>query len=164
MKYNLGHVGLVVFVRELQDRACTRGWSICAQNITHYLNAGGGEVHIITAYGLIDDQTLKTATNPLVLLVGAEYEMRKSNNNARIKCCLMVTLTDDAEAKVIAFRNEFEHVENNQTFTSSPLVLKTMMRLATLDIKVTSETLRKKHKSFQLMKYRLKTSMKLTLL
>ena len=54
----------------------------------------------------------------------------------------MASLTDDAKAKVIAFRNEFEHVENNQTFTSAPLLLKTMMRLATLDNKATSETLR----------------------
>ena len=44
---------------------------------------------------------------------------------------------------VIVFRNEFEHVENNQTYTSAPLLLKTIMHLATLDNKATSETLRK---------------------
>ena len=33
-KYNLGQAGLVVFVRELQDRARTQGWSAGAQNIT----------------------------------------------------------------------------------------------------------------------------------
>ena len=54
----------------------------------------------------------------------------------------MASFTDDAKAKVIAFRNDFEHVENNQTFTSPPLLLKTMMRLATLDKKATSKTLR----------------------
>ncbi len=54
----------------------------------------------------------------------------------------MATLTDDAKAKVIVFRNEFKHVKNNQTYTSAPLLLKTMMHLATLDNKATSETLR----------------------
>ena len=48
-KYNLGQAGLVVFVRELQDRARTQGWSAGAQNITRYLNADGMEVNIITA-------------------------------------------------------------------------------------------------------------------
>jgi hypothetical protein len=141
-KYNLGQAGLVVFVRELQDRARTQGWSAGAQNITRYRNSDGVEIDIITAYGLIDDRTLKTATDPFVLPGGAEYATRKSQNNAQMWRCLMATLTDDAKAKVIAFRNEFEHVENNQTYTSAPLLLKTMMRLATLDNKATSETLR----------------------
>ena len=141
-KYNLGQAGLVVFVRELQDRARTQGWSAGTQNITRYLNSDGVEIDIITAYGLIDDRTLKTATNPFVLPTGAEYTTRKSQNNAQMWRCLMSTLTDDAKAKIIAFRNEFEQVENNQTYTSAPLLLKTMMRLATLDNKATSETLR----------------------
>ena len=141
-KYNLRQAGLVVFVRELQDRARTQGWSAGAQNITRYLNSDGVEVDIITAYGLIDDRTLKTATDPFVLPAGMEYGTRKSQNNAQMWRCLMATLTDDAKAKVIAFRNEFEQVQNNQTYTSAPLLLKTMMRLATLDNKATSETLR----------------------
>ena len=56
--------------------------------------------------------------------------------------CLMATLTDDAKAKVIAFQNKFKHMEDNQTFTSAPLLLKTMMHLATLDNKATSKKLR----------------------
>lgn len=49
--------------------------------------------------------------------------------------CLMATLTDDAKAKVIVFRNEFEDLKSNQTYTSTPLLLNTMMHLATLDNK-----------------------------
>ena len=141
-KYNLGQAGLVVFVRELQDRARTQGWSAGAQNITRYINTEGHEVDIISAYGLIDQQTLKTQTDLFVLPHGPESDTRKSQNNAQMWRCLMATLTDDAKAKVIAFRNEFEHMQDNQTFTSAPLLLKTMMRLATLDNKATSETLR----------------------
>jgi hypothetical protein len=129
-------------VRELQDRTRTQGWSAGPQNITHYLNGDGVKINIITAYGLIDDRILKTATDPFVLPVGAEYATRKSQNNAQMWHCLMATLTDDAKAKVIAFRNEFGHVENNQAYTWAPLLLKTMMCLATLDNKPTSETLR----------------------
>jgi len=141
-KYDLGQSGLVVFVRELQDRARTQGWSAGMQNITRYLNADGVEIDIITAYGLIDSHTLKMATDQFVIPIGAQYATRKSQNNAQMWRCLMATLTDEAKAKVIAFRNEFEHFENNQTYTSAPLLLKTMMRLATLDNKATSETLR----------------------
>ncbi len=56
--------------------------------------------------------------------------------------CLVATLTNNAKAKVIAFRNEFKHLENNQTYTSAPLLLKTMLHLATLDNKATGKTLR----------------------
>ena len=82
------------------------------------------------------------ATDPFVLPNGADHDTRKGQNNAKMWRCLMASLTDDAKAKVIAFCKEFEHVENNQTFTSAPLLLKTMMRLATLDNKATSEKLR----------------------
>ena len=82
------------------------------------------------------------ATDPCVLPVGAEYTTQKSQNNAQMGHCLMATLTDDTKAKVIAFRNEFEQVKNNQTYALAPLLLKTLMCLATLDNKATSETLR----------------------
>ncbi len=84
MEYNLGQARLVVFVRELQDRARTQGWSAGAQNITRYLNGDSVEIDIITAYGLINDRTLKMATDPFVLPVGAEYATRKSQNNAQM--------------------------------------------------------------------------------
>ena len=47
----------------------------------------------------------------------------------------MMTLSNDAKAKVIVFRNEFEHTENNQTYTFAPFLLKMMMCLATLNNK-----------------------------
>ena len=117
-KYNLGQAGLVVFVRELQDRARTQGWSAGAQNITRYRNSDGVEIDIITAYGLIDDRTLKTATDPFVLPGGAEYATRKSQNNAQMWHCLMATLTDDAKAKVIALG-----MSSNMSKTTKPILL-----------------------------------------
>ena len=110
-KYNLGQAGLVVFVRELQDRARTQGWSAGAQNITRYLNAEGHEVDIISAYGLIDEETLKAQTDPFVLPNGADHDTRKGQNNAQMWRCLMASL--------ISFCNEFEHTENNETFLSA---------------------------------------------
>ena len=94
-KYNLGQAGLVGFIRELQGRAGTEGWSAGTQNITCYLNSDGVKIHIITAYCLIDNCTLKTATDPFILPVEAEYATRKSQKNAQMCCCLMATLTKD---------------------------------------------------------------------
>lgn len=56
--------------------------------------------------------------------------------------CLVSSVINDVKAKVNAFQSELEHIENNQTFTSAPLLLKTKMQLATLNNKATSETLK----------------------
>ena len=53
--------------------------------------------------------------------------------------CIMATLTNDA---IIAFRHEFEHIKNNQTYTPAPLLLKMMMCLATLANKGTRRQLK----------------------
>ena len=64
-KYNIGQAGLVVLIRELQDRARTQGWSAGTQNITRYLNAKGHEIYVVSAYGIIDEQTLRDKLTPL---------------------------------------------------------------------------------------------------
>ena len=78
-------------------------------HITKMLKVCKLTVVIITACGIIHEQTRKTVTDPFVLPTGAEYATRKDQNPAQICCCLMTKITDDSKAKVIAFQSQFKY-------------------------------------------------------
>jgi hypothetical protein len=52
---------VVIFEKELQDRASMTGWDQGTQNILRFTNKDGRQISLIAEYGQIDAETLKTA-------------------------------------------------------------------------------------------------------
>ncbi len=61
--FNMKSNQVVIFEKELQDRASMMGWDQGAQNILRFTNKDGRQISLIAEYGQIDAETLKTACN-----------------------------------------------------------------------------------------------------
>lgn len=128
----------VVFVEALTQRATELGWNAGSKNITKFKNAAGKDIDIIKEYGQIDELTLKTACERFCKAGGVDVATRAKQNNTMMSICLAKSLTAEARAKMITFRNEytFDGVEY------APLMYKIIMRIATMDTVATTKTLR----------------------
>jgi len=115
--------------------------SIGSQNITVYKNKDNEDINLISEYGRIDVDTLKTDSDKFVLPTGSAKDSRANQINGQMWRCLKNTLTPAARASINAFRTDYEQTIGRITYTSAPLLLKTMMRLTTLDNRATNETL-----------------------
>jgi hypothetical protein len=101
---------------------------------------GGTPVDLIKCYGQIDKATLKTACKRFCKAGEVDTESHAKQNNMMMAICLASSLTAEAQARLLTYRNEytFNGVEH------APLVYKIVMRLATIDSIATTQTLRKK--------------------
>jgi hypothetical protein len=61
---------VVIFEKELQDRASMMGWDKGAQNIIGFTNRDGRRISLIAKYSQIDADTLKTGCKPFILATG----------------------------------------------------------------------------------------------
>ena len=128
----------VVFVEALTCRATEMGWNAGSMQITTFANLSGKNVDIIKEYGQIDEVTLKTACERFCKAGEADATSRAKQNNGMFAVCLGKSLTAEAQARLLTYRNEytFDGVEY------APLKYKIIMRLATIDTVATTQVLR----------------------
>jgi hypothetical protein len=128
----------VVFVESLTRRATAMGWNTGSKQITTFTNCSGKDVDIIKEYGQIDEVSLKTACEHFCRTGGADAESRAKQNNTMLAVCLGKSLTAEAQARLLTYRNEY-------TFNGveyAPLMYKIIMRLATINTVATTQVLR----------------------
>jgi hypothetical protein len=140
--FNMKASQVVIFEKELQDRASMMGWDQGAQNILKFTNKDGRQISLIAEYGQIDANTLKTGCEPFILDTGINSDKRAAQNNEQMWRCLYNSLTEEAKATLLTYRQDYELMVNGSTKVVAPLMYKTIMRLATLDGKATVTALR----------------------
>jgi len=128
---------MVVFVESLTCCATAMGWNTGSKQITTFTNRSGKAVDIIKEYGQIDEVTLKTACERFCKAGEVDAESRAKQNNGMLAVCLGKSLTAEAQARLLTYRNEytFDGVEY------APLMYKIIMRLATIDTVATTQVL-----------------------
>jgi hypothetical protein len=129
----------VIFVEAFHHCATTMGWNQGAMQITSFVNSPGCQVDIIKSYGQINKATLKSAFERFCKPGGVHSQTRAKQNNMMMSIRLAKSLTADAQARLLTYRNEyrFDGVEY------APLMYKIIMRLATINSVATTQTLRK---------------------
>ena len=131
---------VVIFEKELQDRASMMGWDKGAQNILEFTNKDGRQISLIAEYGQIDAETLKTACESFI--TGINSDKRAAQNNEQMWRCLYSSLTEEAKATLLTYKKDYEVLVNGKPKVVAPLMYKTIMRLATLDGNATVTALR----------------------
>jgi hypothetical protein len=127
----------VIFVEAFHHRATTMGWNQGAMQITSFAISPGCQVDIIKSYGQIDEATLKSECERFCKPGEVHSQTRAKQNNMMMSICLAKSLTDDVQARLLTYRNEytFDGVEY------APLMYKIIMRLATIDSVATTQML-----------------------
>ncbi len=128
----------VVFVKAFQHHADAMGWTKGTKQITTLTNHDGTSIDIIKNYGQIDEATLKTACERFCKAGEIDSQTRAKQNNTMMSNCLSNSLSIEAKVRLLTYRN-------NYTFNGveyAPLMYKVIMRLATIDLIVTTQTLR----------------------
>ncbi len=128
---------MVVFVVSLTHCATAMGWNTGSKQITTFTNCSGKIVDIIKEYGQIDELTLTSACEHFCKAAEVDAESWAKQNNTMLAICLGKSLTAEAQARLLTYRNEytFDGVEY------APLMYKIIMRLATIDTDATTQTL-----------------------
>ena len=141
-KFDFSPKHTVSFETKLKRRAAKMGWDNASQGIIKWTNTDGMAIGLISQYGQINAATLKTACD--IFLTGAKSAERMAQNNAMASKPVLATLTDDANIKLLAYRDEYEVTPDgaNSSVVVFPLLYKTIMRLATLDTSATSAAIR----------------------
>jgi hypothetical protein len=107
------------------------------KQITNFTNNAGVTVNIIKCYGQISEATLKTACKHFCKVGEIDAESRATQNNAMMATCLVKSLTADAQARLLTYHKEYTF----KGIEYAPLMYKVIMRLATIDMVATTQTL-----------------------
>jgi hypothetical protein len=128
---------MVVFVEAVSCCAIAMGWSKGTKQITNFANHNGTPVDLIKCYGQINKATLKIACKRFCKAGEVDAESRTKQNNTMMAICLASSLTAEAQARLLTYRNKytFDGVEY------APLLYKIIMRLTTVDSVATMQTL-----------------------
>jgi hypothetical protein len=119
----------VIFVEAFHHRATMMGWNQGARQITSFANSAGRQVDIVKSYDQIDKATLKSECERFCKPGGVNSQTRAKQNNTMMSICLAKSLTADAQARLLTYRNKY-------TFDGvkyAPLMYKIIMRLVTID-------------------------------
>jgi hypothetical protein len=127
----------VVFVEAFQRHADAMGWTKGTKQITTFTNRDEKSIDIIKNYGQIDEATLKTACEQFCKAGEIDSQSHAKQNNTMMSNCLSKSLSMAAKVKLLTYRNDytFDGVEY------APLIYKVIMRLATIDLIATTQTL-----------------------
>jgi hypothetical protein len=118
----------VILVEAFHRRATMMGWNQGARQITLFANSAGRQINIIKSYGQIDKATFKSVCERFCKPGGVNSQTRVKQNNMMMSIRLAKSLTADAQARLLIYRNKymFGGVEY------APLMYKIIMRLATI--------------------------------
>jgi hypothetical protein len=127
----------VVFIEAVSCWATAMEWNQGIKQITTFANCGGTPVDLIKCYRQINEATLKIACKRFCKAGEVDVKGCAKQNNMMMAICLASSLTAEAQARLITYRNEytFDGVEY------APLLYKIIMRLATIDSVATTQTL-----------------------
>jgi hypothetical protein len=114
------------------------GWNQGTRQITLFANSAGRQINIIKSYGQIDKATLKFAYERFCKPGGVDSQSRAKQNNMMMSICLAKLLTADVQARLLNYHNEY----TSDGVEYTPLVYKTIMRLATINSVATTQMLR----------------------
>jgi hypothetical protein len=128
----------VVFVEAVSCWATAMGWNKGTKQITTFTNRGGTLVDLIKCYRQIDEATLKIACKRFCKAGEVDAESRAKQNNMMMAICLASSLTAEAQARLLTYRNKYAF--NGVEY--APFLYKIIMRLATTDFVATTQTLR----------------------
>lgn len=143
-KFNLDNARVMEFTTAVSKRAKSMGWNSQNQGIITYV-VNGSYIDIIDDYGRIDMADIHTQSQPFYLSTGAKHDMRAAQNNAMMVEMLQNSLTTSARNQVALYKDEYELDDGSGTNTKvvlAPAYYKIIMRLTTLDTKITNEALR----------------------
>jgi hypothetical protein len=114
------------------------GWTKGTKQITTFTNCDGKSIDIIKNYGQIDKATLKMACEQFCKAGEIDSQSCAKQNNTMMSNCLSNSLSMEAKVRLLTYRNDytFDGVEY------APLMYKVIMRLATIDLFATTQTLR----------------------
>jgi hypothetical protein len=126
----------VVFVEAVSCCATAMGWNQGTKQITTFANRGGTPVDLIKCYGQIDEATLKIDCKRFCKAGEVNAKSCAKQNNMMMAICLASSLTVEAQAKLLTYRNKytFDGVEY------APLMYRIIMRLGTIDPIATMQT------------------------
>jgi hypothetical protein len=127
----------VVFVKAFQHHADMMGWTKGTKQITTFTNCDGKSIDIIKNYGQINEATLKTACERFCKAGEIDSQTRDKQNNTMMSNCLSNSLSMEAKVTLLTYRNDYtvDGVEY------APLMYKVIMRLTTIDLIATTQTL-----------------------
>jgi len=94
-------------------------------------------VDIIKEYGQINELTLKTACEHFCKAGEADATSRAKQNNGMFAVCLGKSLTAEAQARLLTYRNKYTFGDVEY----APLKYKIITRLATIDTVTTTQVL-----------------------
>ncbi len=128
----------VVFVEAFQHHADAMGWNKGTKQITTFTNHDGKSINIIIHYGQINEATLKTACEQFCKEGEIDSQTRAKQNNTMMSNCLSNSLSMEAKVRLLTYQKDytFDGVEY------APLMYKVIMRLATINLIATTQTLR----------------------
>jgi hypothetical protein len=127
----------VVFVEAVSCCTIAMGWSKGTKQSTIFANRSGTLVDLIKCYGQINEATLKIACKRFCKAGEVDAKSCAKQNNMTMAICLASSLTAEAQAKLLTYRNEY-------TFNGveyAPLLYKIIMRLPSIDSIATTQTL-----------------------
>ncbi len=108
-----------------------------AKQITIFANCDGTPVALIKCCRQIDEATLNIACKRFCKAGEVDAESCAKQNNTMMAICLASSLTAEAQARLLTYRNEY-------TFDSveyAPLLYKIIMKLAAINSIATTQTL-----------------------
>ena len=146
-KFDLENSKVTSFQRLVEDRAKEMGWTSPNQGIVTYTVMEGGNnvpINIIRDYGRITIDQIRTQSEPFYLDTGAKSRQRAAQNNTMWAKALINSLTMKAQDQIAIYRSEYEVQgnPNGDKFILAPALWKVIMRLTTLDTKMTNTALR----------------------
>ena len=137
---------LTVFINELKSRTEAQGWDKGNKALFTFTDVAGKDIDLISQYGLLTSKTIKDQTKDLVG-TGINIATRKAQNNMQAQTCLMNSLSPKAKALLLTHREDYTILAADasgamQATIVAALMLKTMLKIATVDSKATTKTLR----------------------
>ena len=137
---------LTVFINELKSRTEAQGWDKGNKALFTFTDVAGKDIDLISQYGLLTSKTIKDQTKDLVG-AGSNVATRKAQNNMQAQTCLMNSLSPKAKVLLLTHREDYTILAADasgamQATIVAALMLKTMLKIATVDSKATTKTLR----------------------
>ncbi len=97
---------MVVFIKAVSHCAIAMGWNKGTTQITTFANRSGTLVDLIKCYGQIDEATLKIACERFCKAGEVDAKSCAKQNNTMMAICLASSLTAEAQARLLTYRNE----------------------------------------------------------
>jgi hypothetical protein len=125
------------FCERLNDRAEKQGWKATGADIITIPDASGTNRNLIKEYGRLTFEEIRNHVDGY-----AANNTRQAQNNFQMYHCIMNSLTDEGQQKILAEQSKYHTGEGNDSRPSGPLLFKLLMQKAIIDTRATASILR----------------------